>query len=501
MAEQTAALVSPAGRASSSRPPIGLMYIASFLESKGYKAEIIDVKGNGPVQGIEDEIMRELKRLDPDIIGTTCDTPEVQATNAFSARIKSEINSEAKIVVGGSHPTFIQHDLLYAGSPIDFCILNEGEPSFAQLVDALRKEKPLSEVNNLAYFDGKKIVLTPQKTLTENLDELPFPAFEKIDMDYYLKPDIWTIRGIPIVGFFVFTSRGCPYNCSFCVNKNKSKRMVKFRSAKNVGEELQILKDKYGIDGLYFYDDTFTLNQRHVEEICAEMRERKLGLIWACETRVNLLDEPLLAKMKAAGCVQIDFGVESGSERIQKEIIDKGATPQQARDAFSLCRKHGIRTFANMMINLPTETEEDLQQTIRLARELKPTISIWNICTPYPGTDLFFSVQKEMPTEDYYRLAPRVGEFDEWLEFIQAKYNYSEHRRNLKELLQELQKEFPSIHSISLKNPKAIAGALGNLSFVFSPAYLKTIAKSRRKLKYLKWWLEIGKTLRAQKWE
>jgi len=500
LGEQVVALVSPAGRASSSRPPIGLMYIASFLESKGCRADIVDVKGKASVHETEDEIIKELKRLSPDVIGTTCDTPEVQATKEFAARVKAEVNPEIKIVVGGSHPTFIQQDLLFRDSPIDFCILNEGEPSFFQLVDALRKEKPLSEVNNLAYFDGKKIVLTQQKTLIENLDDLPFPAYDKVDMDFYLKPDIWTIRGIPIAGFFVFTSRGCPYNCFFCVNKNKSKRTIRYRSAKNVGEELQLLKDKYKIDGLYFYDDTFTVNRKHVEEICAEMKERKLGLIWACETRVNLLDEPMLLKMKDAGCVQIDFGVESGSERIQKEIIDKGATPQQARDAFSLCRKHGIRTFANMMINLPTETEEDLQQTIRLCRDLKPTVSIWNICTPYPGTDLFFSVQKEMPVEDYYRLAPRPGEFDEWLEFIQTKYNYSQHRRNLKELLQELQREFPSIHNISLKNPKAILGALGNISFVFSPAYLKTIARSRRKLDYISWWLSVGKILKSQRW-
>jgi len=146
------------------------------------------------------------------------------------------------------------------------------------------------------------------------------------------------------------------------ISKNIFGRKTRFRSAKNVVDELSLLKDKYKIDGFFILDDTFTINKVYVLNICEELKPRKIDLIWGCETRPNLVNKDLLAEMEKAGCIQIDFGVESGSQKVL-DNLQKDITPSQSIKAFSICRELGIRTFANFMINNPEETWEDIEKT------------------------------------------------------------------------------------------------------------------------------------------
>jgi radical SAM superfamily enzyme YgiQ (UPF0313 family) len=228
-------------------------------------------------------------------------------------------------------------------------------------------------------------------------------------MDFYTEPHDSFIRGMIISGSVVFTSRGCPYRCAFCSSRNVFGKSVRCRSAKNVVDEIEFLVNNYGIDGFYILDDTFTVIKKHVINICNELKRRKLDLIWGCETRVNLINTNILRIMKDSGCVQIDFGVESGSQKILN-ILQKDITIRQIKRAFNLCHKLGIRTYANFMINNPQETFEDIEKTRKLAKTIKPTYSdVW-ITTPFPGTKLEEMFGVNLTIKDYKKLI-FVGEY------------------------------------------------------------------------------------------
>ena len=412
MSRPDIAFVSPGSRSVSSRPPLGYMYMSSFLEQNGISTEIVDIKGIADRSQAIEETIRQTIRLKPKMVGLTCLTPEVLEVRQFAKRIKEKL-PETKLLVGGVHTTLIPQDLLFKGSLLDYAIIGEGEETSLELVNAIKDGKSLKGIRGIAFLDNSgKLVKTQPRPLMD-LNKLPMPAFEKVPMDYYTKPSLYCIRGIPISGFFVFTSRGCPSRCKFCVNKNIFGRVIRFRDAVKVVDEIELLAKKYKIDGFFIYDDTFAVNKKHVEAICNGMKERKLDLIWGCQTRVNLVTEDIMRKMKQAGCVQVEFGVESGSPenliRLRKDI-----TVPQIKNAFRICKKLKFRTFANFMINTPDETEEDVQMTIDLARKLKADVNLFNITTPYPGTEIYDEIGG-VPLEEYETLAVSPETFKKWL--------------------------------------------------------------------------------------
>lgn len=492
------AFVSPAGRAMTKRPPLAFLSLSAMLEKNGIKTGIIEAKGIKNEKIAMEKTIRLAKKANPEVVGLTCLTTEVLETRKLASEIKKEL-PDAKIIVGGVHPTLRPEDLVYKKSPVDFAVIGEGEETIVELSDFLlgrAKNKKIENIKGIGFLKNKKLFQTMRRPLIADLSEIPMPDFEKIDMGFYTAPDLYCVRGIPISGFFFFTSRGCPFNCRFCVNKNMFGRTIRYKNPESVVDEIGQVVEKYGIDGFFFYDDTFTVNRKHVEKICSEMDERKLGLIWACETRVNLVEKGLLEKMKKTGCVQIDFGVESGSETNLKRL-QKGITVPQIKNAFRLCRESKIRTFANFMINTPGETEEDVRQTILLARELKADVSIFNVTTPYPGNDIYEKIGG-VPLEDYKTLGPKPGSFKEWIGLIEKKYKFSEHSLNLEKLLKELSEEFPSIHKISFRNPKQMAKFLNNISFLATPRYLGKVLLSRHRKEYFDFALHIFDYLKEQ---
>lgn len=478
-------LVSPAGRSNEPRLPLGLMYIAACLEKELITTEIVDVKIS-PYTKISDELKRKIDedmlgriiQKEPGIVGITCLVTEVSEVLDICRKVKQQRNN-TKTVVGGIHPTMYPEDFLYKDSPVDYVVIGEGEYTTCDLAKAIKSGSRIEDVAGIAIFDGEKVHRTRQRSVIENLDEIPFPAYEKVDMDYYTRPSIYAIRTMLLSTVHVFTSRGCPYQCTFCVNKNlarimDSKKSVRSRSVKNVLDEIEYLAKRYMIDGFYIYDDTFALTKDYVFEFCEELSKRSLGLIWAAETRVNLMSKEIIKTMRDAGCVQLDFGVESGSQDVL-DRVKKGIKILDVKSIFRLCRDLGMRTYANFMFNTPGETESDVKKTKELARDIDADGYNFGITTPYPGTDLYDDVRPRLTVAEYqlFSMARKT--------LIDPRFKLAKHDLNLEKLVENSDTSFNSLWK--------------RMSFVVNKRYMLRLLNSAKKKEYILELVLLGKLL------
>lgn len=481
-------LVSPPSRIINHyRPPLALMYLSGYLKHCGIESQIIDITFKSQVRNksfcenkdhylaeVEDEIIRRVGAADTDIVGITCYTPELLEVEKLAGRIKS-IKKNVTIIAGGIHPTLYPRDFLNLTSSFDFVVIGEGEIIFANLVRAIRAGRDnYKDVKGIGYFDGKRrqAVVTDSQPLVDNLDEISFPDYEDLDMDFYTTPSPYAIRGVFTKSFYILSSRGCPSSCTFCVSKKLrehyfNQQFVRLRTPKSLFSEIQNLRDKYKIDSFYFIDDLFTLKKDSVYEFCDLMIKARSPLIWACSSKVNTVDYDMLRKMQKAGCVQIDFGVEKGSDEALK-YLKKGITVERIKQAFNHCHKLGIRTFANMLVNTPGEKESDLQDSVNLVKEIKPEVVQFNIFAPYPGCEIYDACCKGFEKEDY----PLLMNSALWITRMPEKFRFSVHSVNILEWATKANKKYNRI--------------LPNLAVHLKPRYLRNFLHSAKKMDYLK---------------
>jgi len=249
----------------------------------------------------------------------------------------------------------------------------------------------------ITYREKDHIRSSLARPFISNLDSLPFPAFHLLPITKYRPhpPHGRQLPSIPIV-----TSRGCPYRCIYC---SKSVFGGKYRASSPtyIADEIEYLMDKFNVREITFYDDVFTLNKKRVIAICEELERRRIEIPWTCETRVNLVNEELVEKMKKAGCYMIAYGVESGTQEIL-DNLKKDITLEQATRAFELTHKIGIQTIAYFMIGSPGETAETIEETIKFAKKLDPDFVQFSITTPFPGTELCdLAVKEGMASKDW----------------------------------------------------------------------------------------------------
>lgn len=305
----------------------------------------------------DEEILEECKNAD--IVGFTATSPQIYHAGDLAKKIK------AIKVFGGVHPTIDPEDTFSKGA--DIVVQGEGEVAFKKILD--NPEKALKQ----------RIFREP---LIENLDAIPFPDRKAIEQYRYLELTKQN-DGMKIAS--INSSRGCPYACTFCTSKALWGQGVRLRSAENVIAELKELINDVGIEHLKFSDDTFTLNKERVLKFCRLKKEQGLNVPWSANARVNTVDYEVLKAMKEAGCVELWFGVESGSQRIL-DVLNKGITLDQVRQAFKQCKELGIRTRGYFMIGNETETREDIAKTEKFIEELSPDIVGVSINTPFPGS-------------------------------------------------------------------------------------------------------------------
>lgn len=369
-------------------PPLGLMYIAAYLEKKtSHRVEILDC----PVEEIGHERLKtEIEKRNPDVIGITAMTFTLIDVMKVAKNAK-QINPAIKIILGGPHVIIYPEETIKIPE-IDFLVLGEGEKVIKPLLENIDKPEELKKIKGLVFRQNRKIINTGRPDLIENLDLLPFPSRHLTPYKKYFS--VLSPRR-PVTT--MFTSRGCPYQCLFCDRPQLGKNF-RARSAQNVVEEMEECQ-KMGIKEIFIYDDTFGVDRQRVLDICAEIKRRGLTIAWDIRTRVNTVDEEVLRSLKQAGCQRIHYGVEAGTQKILN-VLRKGITLEQVEKALALTKKIGIQTAGYFMIGSPTETKNDILETIKLMKKLNPDYVHVSITTPFPATDLYSMALKEQVIKD-----------------------------------------------------------------------------------------------------
>jgi radical SAM superfamily enzyme YgiQ (UPF0313 family) len=372
-------------------PPLGLGYIGAMLEKAGHSVKIIDIDADKISEEKFTQIIKEYE-----IIGLTATTPSFKNALALSRLIKE--NTKAITVLGGIHATIAPQDCINNDS-IDFIVRGEGELTILELLEAIDNHKNFSKVKGISFKKNKKIIHTPDRELIENIDDIPFPARHLFNQQKYTYPDSLLSPVMPIM-----TSRGCPHGCTYCCTKLIFKRRVRFRSPKNVVDEIEQLIKDYGVKEIHFWDDNFTMNKNRVFEILKEIKKRRINLKFAFPNglRVDQVDEDILKWLKEMGVYSLAFGVESGDQAILNNI-EKGTTLAQIKKAYSMAKKLKFETWGFFMIGLPGDNKETITSTINFAKKLNPDIAKFHILKPFPGTKAFEQLkEKNLITEFDY---------------------------------------------------------------------------------------------------
>jgi len=360
-------------------PPLGLAYIASVLERIGHKVCIIDAYALGlNVQ----KTAALVKSCTPDLVGITSTTPTYADARELAYKIKQLV--DVPVVIGGPHATAMPLKTLQDGV-FDIAVIGEGEITMKELVDCLEHDNPLNQIAGIAFRNADKIYITSKRPLIKDLDSLPFPAWHLLPpLDYY-RPSPASYKRMPVAT--MITSRGCPYGCIFC-DKSVFGSVYRARSPINVVDEIEKLKLKYRVREIKFWDDCLNLLPKRLLRICREIRNRKLDIIWSCCCRADLISKDLVKSMADAGCWLINFGIETGVQRLLDDI-GKGMKLEDIRQAVKLVKEQGISVRGFFMLGLPGERPEDIEKTIYFAKTLDLDIAVFHVVIPFPGTELF----------------------------------------------------------------------------------------------------------------
>lgn len=370
-----------------SSPHGGTAYIASFLMKNRHKVEIADMRFNYTLEYLFDK----LRKFNPDIVGVT----STSFGHAAAYNIINKLKEKGyKVVVGGPHPSTVKKEILEE-TKADFAIKREGEITFNELLKNL--DNP-AEVKGIIWRKDGGIIENPDREAIEDLDSLPFPAFELFELDRYMD------KKIPIV-----TSRGCPYRCVYCSINLTMGHKFRARSAKNVVDELEYWVKK-GYNYFGFNDDCFTFDMQRAKDICDLIIKRGLKIKWELRNgiRIDKLDEELMRKMRNAGCFYISFGIESAVQDVLNKMR-KGLSIEHVREKVLLAEKLKIKHGGFFIIGLPGDNFERFKQTLDFALSLPfDEVRFYN-AIPYPGTELFGWIKENgrfvRDTHEYLNMA------------------------------------------------------------------------------------------------
>lgn len=373
-------------------PPLGLLHIAACIEEHTqHVITVIDCQVEEiDYRALEDRLRAAL----PDVVGITAMTLTLIDV-LETIKVVKKINPRTLVVLGGPHVNIFPEETI-ALPGVDYLVLGEGEEAVLELLDALGNDNALENIKGLVFKKERNIVNTGLRPMIQDLDKLPFPARHLVPYKKY-----YSLLAKRRPATTTFTSRGCPFNCSFCDRPHLGKKF-RYRSAENVVDEMEECV-KMGIHEFLVYDDTFTVNKKRVLAVCDEIIRRKLDVGWDIRSRVDTIDSEMLRALRKAGCNGIHYGVEAGTEKILK-VLNKNINLSKVAEVFRLTKKEGLQVLAYFMIGSPGETGEDILETFKVARSLDPDFIHLTVFTPFPATKLYQNgLESGIIKKDYWR--------------------------------------------------------------------------------------------------
>jgi radical SAM superfamily enzyme YgiQ (UPF0313 family) len=373
-------------------PPISLCTIGAVLREAGFEVKIHDC----PVEGINRDGLKTITAdYKPDLLITNSSTPSIKHDLTIPALAK-EAYLKVKVAAFGIHVGVLSEEVMCETPELDYILRGEPEFTALELAKALAKGETLQNIAGLSLRLNGKVEHFPDRGFFPDLDALPFPAWDLVNLDSYRLP--FNRRKFVMV----MSSRGCPYDCTFCVAQSYYGKKIRKRSAKRIVDEIEWNIKHNGISDFFFWSESFTILKKNIIELCDEIINRGLKIRWVCNSRADNIDRQMLGKMKSAGCWMISYGVESGEQAIL-DRAQKRITVEQVRNAVKLTRKLNFQIAGHFVLGLPGETEESLKKTEKLALELDLDYAQFYCASPWPGSRFYDEAKREgwLNTDDW----------------------------------------------------------------------------------------------------
>ena len=390
-------LIYPAYTYPRKSPPLGLAYLAAYVEQTGFRSHIHDFN----IYQINDDDFKELLLSKPWLmVGMSFMTNQFTEALRLSSLIK-HILPDTPLVAGGPHPSSIPERTLQELPALDIIVKGEGEETLKELAEVLSEVNDYDQIDGLYFRKNGEIFKNLERQLIADLDSLPFPAWKYLDLNKYNVFNIGEKGEAPV--FALLSSRGCPNFCTFCDSHTIFGRKFRPRSAQNIFDEITYLNKIFGMVEFDFVDDLVTMQKKRVLDLCRLIIASRIPFRWMANARVNTVNREMLQAMKDAGCIRVDFGVETGDQRVRK-LMKKNITDRQIKDAHHLAHAVGISTGSFAMVGNLGETRKSAKMTVELLKDIGDDVMV-SIACPFPGTELYTIGRKKglLNTEDWAR--------------------------------------------------------------------------------------------------
>jgi len=370
-------------------PPLGILYCATVLAENGVEVSVLDqaAKGLSTTQAAG-----WVKKEEPDVLGLSVLGTSSKEAGKIATLVKEE-NPNIYVVWGNYHPSFNAERILRKYPDVDIIVRGEGEDACLELAACIQKGEDFKKVAGVTYRgrDGE-VVATPERPLLTDVDSLPFPDRGLTDGEYASR--VFGVTTVTKKFTSLLSSRGCPFQCTFCACQNFARGIWRPRSVENIVDELEFLHSE-GYREFLFVDDNFTLNPRRVVKFCRLLKKKRLKIGWFCDSRVDNCSFDVFREMVKAGCKIVYLGMESANQRIL-DYYNKRINPQQSRAAAHNARKAGVNiVVGSFIVGAPDETREEIQNTLRFAQQVDINVPSFNILCAPVGSPLWNELASE----------------------------------------------------------------------------------------------------------